>query len=185
MELIHSDRELKKAKKCLNEMKEIKSKENQNLLIDFESKWIDFLHNLEKVWKKAELECSNIQNFEPWQGSFKSARRKDPLLKYLKNARDADQHSIQPITIKKDSEINITSPKDGAVFYSGDAIKITSEIKNPRIETKPFKNRGVIYEPPIEHLGQKLKDPNDPIELAELGTKYYEEFLNKIREKFN
>ena len=165
-------------------MKDIESKENKDLLIDFESNWIDFLNNLEKIWKKSELECNNISNFQPWQGSFKKERRRDPLLKYLKNARDADQHSIQPITIEKDYEINIISPKEGQTFGFGEKIEIKTEIKEPRIETKAFKNRGVIYEPPLKHLNNKIKNPKDPIELAELGIIFYEEYLNKIKVKF-
>ena len=104
MDLSFSEKELKKAKMSLEKMKKIKSKDDKNLLIEFESNWIDFLINLEKIWKKSELECKHFSTFQPWQGKYKNERRKDPLLKYLKNARDADQHSIQPITIEKDYE---------------------------------------------------------------------------------
>jgi len=42
-------------------MKEIKDKQDKKSLIEFESNWIDFLNNLEKVWKKSELECRPIR----------------------------------------------------------------------------------------------------------------------------
>ncbi len=185
MDLSFSEKELKKAKKSLKIMKEIKSKEDKNLLIEFESNWIDFLINLEKIWKKSELECKHFSTFQPWQGKYTSERRKDPLLKYLKNARDADQHSIQSITIEKDYEIEIISPSEGSTFIEGENIEIKVDIKNPRIEPETFKNFDVLYAPPLEHLGEKLINPNDPIEIAELGIRYYEEYLNSIRAKFN
>ncbi|MBI6118332.1 hypothetical protein [Salegentibacter maritimus] len=185
MNLSHSEKELKKAKDSLEKMKEIKLKDDKNLLTEFESNWVDFLINLEKIWKKSELECQEIPQFQPWQGKYKRERKKDPLLRYLKNARDADQHSIQPITEEKGYEAKIISPLEGAIYTEGDIIEIKAEFKEPRIETNKFNNRGVVYQPPEKHLDHYLTNPKDPIELAELGIKYYEEYLSQIREKFN
>jgi len=185
MNLSISEKDLQKAKKSLKKMKEIKSKDDEKLLMEFESNWIDFLNYLEKISKKSELECKHFSNFQPWQGKYINERRKDPLLRYLKNARDADQHSIQPITSEKGHGIQLISPTEGATFTEGDSITLRAKITIPRIETETFKNFNVIYSPPAEHMGEKLLDSNDPIEIAELGIRYYEEYLNNIRAKFH
>lgn len=183
-DLPFSEKELIKAKKSLKKMKELRSQNDINLLDEFESHWIDFLINLEKIWKKAELECKDLPKFQPWQGVYKRERKKDPLLSYLKNARDVDQHSIQQIAIERGYEIKITSPLEGATFNAGDTITIKGEVKEPRIETQAVTNRSEVYQPPIEHLDKRLLNPNDPIELAELGLAYYENFLDEIKLKF-
>lgn len=183
-DLSFSEKELMKAKQSFNKMKQIKLQNDINLLEEFEFHWKDFLIYLERIWKKGELECKDLPKFQPWQGAYKRERKKDPLLSYLKNARDVDQHSIQQITIEKGYEIKITSPLEGSTFNAGDAITIQSEIKEPRIEIQAVTNRSEVYEPPIEHLGKRLLNPNDPIELAELGIAYYENFLEEIKLNF-
>lgn len=64
----------------------------------FEEEWRHFLNCIEKVWDKVERSCQHVKNsFQPWQGKYANLRRKDMLLRYLKQARDADNHSIQEV----------------------------------------------------------------------------------------
>jgi len=184
MDLYFSEKELNKAKCSLENMKEIKTNYSAKGLSAFETNWIDFLINLEKVWKKSELECRNYLNFQPWQGKYQRERRKDPLLKYLKNARDADQHSLQFITSEKGYSCEIVYPSNGFILKIGESIRVIATSEDPRIEAEPVENRKIIYELPINHLGKKLINPNDPLEIAELGFNYYEEYLRAIRAKF-
>jgi hypothetical protein len=182
MKLSFSEKELIKAKKYLDEMK---AKEDKNLLMEFKSNWLNFLIYLERVWNKSEEEYTKFPNFQPWQGKYIRERKKDSLLKYLKHARDTDQHSIQPITTEKGYEVEIISPSNRFTFKEGESIRIEVDLKEPRIENESFINRDGHYEPPIEHLGKKISNPNDPIEIAELGFQYYEEYLKEIQAKFN
>jgi hypothetical protein len=60
---------------------------------------------------------SGVDTFTRWmahyiakqmsQGKAKNKRQKDPLLKYIDQARDADQHSIQEILVKKDPHYSV------------------------------------------------------------------------------
>ena len=91
--LRHPRLELLSAAKALEAMRRAKS------LDEFEVEWRAFLNCIEKVWQKAERCCQHVRGrFEPWQGSYHRLRKKDMLLRYLKQARDADNHSIQDVT---------------------------------------------------------------------------------------
>jgi hypothetical protein len=192
MELNQSRIEIEKAKKSLNLMKESKT------MLDFESNWRDFLIHLEKAWIKSERECLDFKNrFQPWQGKYVKIRRTDPLLKYLKNARDVDTHSIEEIVDKIPGSRTITTLnkqeplfakklviKNGEIIeYEGNQPLIIED-KPGRIDAKSFTNQGTIYLPPTYHLGKPLKHSKNPLEIAELGLEFYSKFLDEIEKKF-
>ncbi len=60
-----------------------------------EDEWRIYLNAIEKSWVKVARVCSHVSTkFQPSQGFYTKQRKKDPLLKYLKHARNSDQHSI-------------------------------------------------------------------------------------------
>ena len=190
MKLKQSREELERAKKTVDKIK------HSDSLDEYESLWKDFLHYLEKSWIKAERECQEFKNnFMPWQGKFKNLRKKDPLLRYLKNARDADVHSIQEITQKGTSRLtaNFVNPTGGYIEkmvisngvieeYQGDPIIFN--FSPGFVKAKSFFNSNKLYDLPKYHRGEKVKNPDNPIELADLGIKFYSDYLDKIEEKF-
>lgn len=191
MKLKASKLELKKAISKLEKMRKAESMD------EFEEHWTDFLNSLEKVWIKAERECQPFKNkFQPFQGKFKNLRRRDPLLKYLKNARDADVHSIQEIIKKEESRLKSVTPvyrkstyikrmeiRAGKITdYEGDPIIVES---TPNvIKTKSFTNHGIVYVVPTIHRGAKIANPYDASVLAELGIHFYSDFLDQIEKNF-
>jgi hypothetical protein len=91
--LKHPRAELRAASRAIEDMRTASSME------EFEAEWRQFLACLEKVWTKVERSCQKVRyKFEPWQGTYHRLRKKDMLLRYLKQARDADNHSIQDFT---------------------------------------------------------------------------------------
>jgi hypothetical protein len=182
--------ELEKAKRKLEDMKSSKSLE------DFEENWKSILDCLEKCWIKAERECQGHKNkFEPWQGTYKHLRRNDPLLSYLKQARDTDNHSIQPIVEKVAGKatVKFENSKGGVIEklkisngvitdYSGDPIIV--EFHPGRVEAKAVTNSGKSFNPPHYHRGSQLKNPKDPIEIAKLGIAFYQNYLDQIDADF-
>jgi hypothetical protein len=184
MSLKHSKKELKLAKDSLESMKKAEN------IKDFEKNWKNFLNYLEKVWKKAERECQSFRNkFEPWQSNFKNERKEDPLLQYLKNARDADEHTIEEFIEKSPQHILITSLPKEKSFIVHDS-KVTYEVTSgvqfypEKIVATSFTNSGKLFYPPCTHLGKQVNEPNNPILLAELGSEFYEDYLSKINKKF-
>lgn len=161
----------------------------------FEEEWRDFLNCLEKVWVKTERGCQQFRNkFEPWQGRYTALRRKDMLLKYLKQARDADNHSIQEVAEVKPGHttMNFVNPKGGYIHrmqirngqlahYEGDPMIV--ENHPPRVEAVPVKNHGKWINPPTQHLEKRVESLH-PAHLGELGIAFYEGFLKEAEELF-
>jgi hypothetical protein len=191
MKLIQSRKELESAKKTLKFLQKSSSFD------DYTNNWNTVLSNIEKCWKKSEIECKEIKNkFEPWQGNYKNKRKKDQLLKYIKNARDADNHSIQefiekkPPTTKFDyvneedrgKPITKFSLVNGILSHDGPPLSVT--FLPERVECVPFTNLGTNYDIPQYHNDIKITDNKNPLVLAQLAVLFYEHYLNAIETKF-
>jgi hypothetical protein len=187
--LKHPRAELRAAARALDGMRNAKSLE------EFEAEWKEFLTCLEKVWNKVERSCQIVRNrFEPWQGAYHRLRKKDMLLRYLKQARDADNHSIQDFTkIEPGSRsIRFANPLGGyikhmeirgseIVTYEGDPIVV--EDKPPHPVAVPVKNNGEWFNPPTSHLGQ-LVSSHHPVALAEFGLQFYKDYVDEVERQF-
>lgn len=187
--LKHSKSELRAAARAIESM------ESADSMDTFESEWRIFLACIEKVWTKIERTCQPHRNvFQPWQGSFQSLRRKDMLLRYLKQARDADNHSIQDITVMQPgrSTLRFLNPNGGYIHnleirngkivnYQGDRMIQTTTSPHPI--AIPIQNNGVWYNPPTTHLGKSVPDLS-PLTLATLGLAFYTDYLAQVEHKF-
>ena len=161
----------------------------------FEEEWRDLLGCLEKVWVKAERGCQKYRNkFQPWQGKYVALRRRDPLLKYLKQARDADNHSIQEVAEVKPGHttMNFLNRQGGyikhlkinsgrIVHYEGDPMIVKSHPTS--VEAIRIKNNGQWFNPPIQHMGIPIVSKH-PARLGELGISFYESFLAEAEREF-
>jgi hypothetical protein len=185
--LRHSKLELRAAKKALDDMHQAKTLE------DYAISWRSFLDRIEKAWKKAERECQPFRNrFEPWQGKFAALRKSDELVRYLFQARNADQHTIQPTTVEMLGLLQLEIPPLGTVELQLDQEKQTLKIIGAcTFSVKPcrsylllpIQNKGVTYQPPTEHLGEKLPR-NDSFFVAEKGLAFYDDFVAQAEAKF-
>lgn len=187
--LKHSKAELRAARRAIEAMSSSDSMDK------FESEWREFLTCLEKVWTKVERTCQPHRNtFQPWQGQFQALRKKDMLLRYLKQARDADNHSIQDMTeIKPEVTIlDFVNPNGGhihhmeirngkVVAYQGDPMVQKTTPQHP--VAVPVQNNGIWFNPPTSHLGKAILNLH-PITLAELGIAFYSNFVEQVEGKF-
>jgi hypothetical protein len=186
--LKHPKSELKAAQNSFENMK------NSNSFEEFEEHWKTYLFCIEKVWNKTERCCAEFGNFQPWQGQYKTLRKKDELLQYLKQARDTDIHSIQDISTLKKSRLQINPVNKGEHYiekmviangqlqhYEGDPIKV--EFTPATIKANRVKNNGRWYNPPKAHLGVQLSSKH-PVEIAQHGIAFYTDFMDKVHEKF-
>jgi hypothetical protein len=189
--LYHAKRELASAEKAIGRMSGAQSIE------DLEDEWKNFLNSIEKVWVKAERSCQHIRNeFQPWQGKFARERKKDALLKYIKHARNSDQHTLAEGMQKKDASssmyveggqgvthIERLEIRDGKLIeYKGNKPLIIENLPN-RVELLRVKDSSKWYNPPKSHKQVKLLWPA-PVDVAVLGLEYYRDFINKIETKF-
>ena len=187
--LKHSKAELRAALRAIEAMN------SSDSMDQFESEWREFLTCLEKVWTKVERTCQPHRDaFQPWQGQFQALRKKDMLLRYLKQARDADNHSIQDMTKIKPGEttFNFVNPTGGyihhleirngnVVTYQGDPMVQTTTPPHP--VAVPVQNNGIWFNPPTSHLGKPVLNLH-PVTLAELGIAFYSNFVDQVEKKF-
>ena len=121
-------------------------------------------------------------------------RKKDMLLRYLKQARDADSHSIQDVTaIKPGSRayrflnlgggyIKHMEIRNGeVVHHEGDPMIVEETLPHP--VAVPVRNNGEWFNPPSLHLEQPIKSFH-PVHLAELGLSFYLGYLKEVEKKF-
>lgn len=156
---------------------------------DYLDGWGTFVDRVERAWAKADRECLPFKNqFDPWQGTFKKLRKDDELLRYLCHARNAAQHTIELVAgLAVSFKLQLQDGK-GQIVFNEDTGQIifhgltVLEQQQPRFTLLPFKDRGVTYEPPTEHLG--VKQEFDPLQAAELGSAFYEDFVQKAEAKF-
>ena len=133
----------------------------------FESAWRDFLYRLERVWDKAEAHYGRSPKWSGWSGKYKVLRSTDPLLLYVRQARNAEQHSVEEVTTQVEGGFGIglgTGVDSAAINHLeiSDG-KIQSQDVSPGMLIAPLPrfvrllsvtNRHRSYAPPTVHLGK-------------------------------
>lgn len=115
---------------------------------EYEQAWRDFLHALERFWNKIELECKGRPQWQRIREEYVYHRKNDDLLLYLRQARNASEHTLSPVIKEWDANLR-TTPLSGAIQLEWDPWD------RPLL---PVTNRGKTYEPPKQHLGKPLED---------------------------
>lgn len=142
---------------------------------EYEKAWREFLHRIERVWIKTQAAVYNMPNWKKIESEVIRLRKDDPLLNYLQQARNVDEHSILDV-------VNDWDPQFKAK-HKGDKVELTwKEWDRPLL---PVKNRGVVYNPPTNHMGisiehLKHKGKAEPRVIAELALRFYCDFLSRV-----
>lgn len=186
--LKHSKAELRAAARSIQDM------DNASDFEEFEHNWKVFLFCTEKLWEKLEKACDKSSKFPPWQGKYRRIRKKDPLLRYLKQARNADNHSIQDLNFINSGSFTVTrtDPQTGiagtkhisqeeSLNYNPDELFINLFAPHP--EVLPVVNKGVRYDPPKSHMGERIDDLH-PSTLAALGLEFYSRLIGEAEVRF-
>jgi len=143
--------------------------------VEYEKAWREFLHHIERVWVKTQAVVYDMPNWKKIESEVLQLRKHDSLLAYLQQARNVDEHSISDVV--KEWEPCFRAKQ------KCDRVELTwKEWDRPLL---PVKNRGVVYSPPTNHLGNdieclKHKGKAEPRVIAELALKFYCDFLNKV-----
>jgi hypothetical protein len=164
---------------------------NATTLQELEPVWTDYLSAHNSIFTILEQGAKSEPKSRQWFGAKKQFRKKDPLLNYLHQARNADEHGI-PSVIEHRLTGGITFGEQPA----GLGNKITSVTFKPvgqkevvlahdeagianmtvlrpvmlllRVHDDRFKTS---FDPPTEHLGKPLNNPR-PVGVAEAGLSY-------------
>lgn len=195
--LLGPKRDLEIAAECLDRMKKLRNFQ------EFYRQWQDFLFRIERAWESAQRDLQRMPGFQQWFGFYAEQKRKDPLLVYLAQARNAETHSASqtvdrplrvlfrekygyPFALKSiksklgaDGVLSIdlqTSAEDSLLSYEASIVPTTPALQR-------FKNQANWYNPPRTHLGRTLKSTH-PVDVAMLGLAFYRAFIAEASCKF-
>lgn len=155
--------------------------------------WQDFLIHLERIWNKAEAHFSKSPKWGGWCSPYARLRKKDPLLSYLRHARNADEHTTAPISMTGPRQLRI-NPISGSDLYIKKLESINGRITLETDAPVRFRvvdgkaapiavtDKNVEYAVPTVHLGQPFNAKFD--RMAELALAFYEDALTKAEEFF-
>jgi hypothetical protein len=168
-------------------------------LQQFVGAWEEALFRLERSWEKAKGEADRAPGHAPksWLKAMHALRKKDPLLLYLKQARNAETHVVSQTL---DAPLRFTlQDRFGRPFHadrvdiSVDGSTLVFDVQSrdigldwtgaveradPRLVR--FKTRGEWYNPPWLHLGVRLPDMH-PVAVATLGVHFYRGAYDALR----
>lgn len=190
MDLVPARKELNRAKRCLDRMRAAKSYD------EYDEAWSDYLSRIENVFSRIKVASESHKKYPSFSSRTNHLRATDSLLIYLKQARNAAHHGIADTSKYVSGGLGINSATPGGIVHieslrndgngnvnivAGSPIKI--DVIPASVEAIPCRNRGVTYNPPNSHLGEGVKNIN-PIDIAELGVKFYESYLIEAEEAF-
>lgn len=167
---------------------------NAQSFADFEEHWKNLLHQVERCWTKASSKYGSLSNWRAFRDKYESLRRNDPLLAYMKNARDADEHTVDDIVSHEPGGIGI-NPAEGNSLYI-ERMEINRgliSIESPqrirvdfipgKTKLLPVNKRDGTYAAPTSHLGDAI-DPDNVADVAERAIGFYEKVLDEAESAF-
>jgi hypothetical protein len=164
---------------------------NKKEFSEFQSLWTDFILAASAIYSKLEQGAKGNSKSEAWFGRKKHERRKDPLLRYLQQARNADEHGLELSMQQLEPQIQIRTGETGGSAHVQKAkgpkgepgVQITNLGTTPITITplNPFAHLATVkdtrfgdsFDPPSAHLGKPIENPSTAIaEVVRLGTEY-------------
>jgi hypothetical protein len=74
---------------------------NARTFKEFEPAWTDFLLAFNSIFGILEKGAKTWPKSEHWFGQIKGERRTDPMLSYLRHARNADEHGVHSVVERR------------------------------------------------------------------------------------
>ena len=165
---------------------------------NFIDNWFSFITAANSTYTALEQGAKLNARSRQWFGEKKKYRRRDELLQYIFQARNDDEHGIEPISEQVDGKITLritvpdTSPHEvninqimlGDKWYNPDELsqdKLPELVKHtsPYAKLKAVTGRGgEIFKVPISHLGKSLEAAS-PFLFATLVLKYLTELVEQ------
>jgi hypothetical protein len=155
----------------------------------YEHEWRSYLNAIAKFWSKLRAGASKGRE-PPWLRELVHAIDSDPLLKYLEQARHADEHSIQEFVRHTPGSTSLGFASGSGYIermtvsggritkYSGDPAII--EVKPDTVEVVAITNRGVKFPPPAIHDGSPFES-RDPLQLGMAGLRFTKRAIESAR----
>jgi hypothetical protein len=162
---------------------------------EFQESWENYLLRLERSWESVNRGMKVVPGFEKFNRPYAQLRKKDQLLVFLKQARNAEMHSETltvntsvALTVKDRSGrgfmVNSVSSQleNGVLSINFDSpdlfwdVEVTPEPTDPRLSR--IKNRSKWYNPPKMHLKVHIGNIH-PVHIAKLGYTFYSAYIKE------
>ena len=168
---------------------------------EFIDGWIKCVDSLQEAWVSFEHEGNSLgSSFKGWFGQSKKSRKKDPLLRYMYEARNQSQHGHVVIEWAE-SHLNIAPNFTGTIkslrvsvdssyvfdaepAYSGNPPSLELVHGLPQLPTITNKKTGNSYAPPKMHLGQPI-NTGCPATVASMAITYQEDVFEAAFSRFS
>ena len=169
---------LEKAREALNRLEATED------AVAVEEAWIDFLIPASSVYQKLRAGVQADPKSRQWMGEKNVERTADPLLSYVQQARNADEHGIERVTKASNSHVTL-APGSWATFRKGPQNSWDIVAMSPGAITEPLDRAalapvtdrtGKTDAPPLSHLGQPVTDVS-PRAVAKLALAYLEQLV--------
>jgi hypothetical protein len=162
----------------------------------FHDAWHTFLTSTKNVYDILKMGANTTTaQSRQWYGGKARERKGDPLLQYVYEARNADEHGLSSSVERKPGSFTIPANRPGFArgvrldgqFGGGGRLRITSldgnpvafEVTSPHAVLVPITARGNrVLQPPETHLGKPLTS-NDPVPVAEYALAYLDALVEE------
>lgn len=161
----------------------------------FVGEWTDFLVAGQEIYNYLSKGSRDLPRSRQWFAQKKNERSTDALLIYLHQARNADEHGIEPIAEHRPGHIGVGASGGTIVIHrmlinaghvaadftpvGGGTLNL--EMVEAHAALIPVWSRGNWYHPPRHHLGTMLKAPS-PVDVAELGLAYHARLVEEAQQ---
>ena len=142
--------------------------DSENTRKEFRTAWWSFLLAANSIYSILQQGSKRHGPSEDWFGTKKHERKKDELLSYLHQARNAVEHTIEGSDAAHGPHVSAGNrwtkvTNDGldgmgvrATVLSGKPASV--HLHAPGIHLLPVRDRGVVFQPPKQHLGKPLPE---------------------------
>ena len=76
---------------------------------EFSTAWSAFLHNANRIYTKLEAGSKLNAKSRQWFGQMKRERKANSLLQYIRQARNSDEHGLEPVAEVVPGSLNLSS----------------------------------------------------------------------------
>lgn len=160
-------------------------------LDEYEEYWKEFLHKLDKGFNKLDDLFKNDKRVREIIDSIKTARKSDPLIAYLMQARNSDEHSVRQIAKRVEGHTKISGGVGGGkiilitegnveIEFAVDRLNVIPKgtFEGGKLPTNVI-NRGRQYDPPSICSGVKI-NTQIPHAIAAIGLTFYNKKIFQI-----
>ncbi|MDR6288624.1 hypothetical protein E9232_001131 [Inquilinus ginsengisoli] len=174
--------------------KAIKELEECNNFESFCDIWFTFLTSAKGIYTVLEQGAKISPQSRQWFGAKSAERRNDELLQYVYQARNDDEHGIEPISKEVPGRLSVGVRKEGysdSIIFNANLERGVGKIEMRSLDGKPIlieqtfphialitvRGRGKdLYDPPKYHKGKILTDIS-PSNIAKIALSYLSELV--------